>query len=198
MGATACQVSRHNRDQQLSEFPPRLIRRIEKPGHSRTYRNGERRGIGNAGVDCNVDPYTDRSCGCFCPAGLCAEGHHIWDDFTDPKSGWPNSLEFGNYYIGYHEPNDYHVEVHVPNDRAVVAVPKRTLGDFTMETEVQADPNDTAKAGNFRYGLVFRRSGNQYYAFVVSLPRAKTWHVLKSSRAVWSSSRRAAATQSRA
>ncbi len=102
------------------------------------------------------------------------------DDFTDPKSGWPNSLEFGNYYIGYHEPNDYHVEVHVPNDRAVVAVPKRTFGDFTMETEVQADPNNTAKAGNFRYGLVFRRSGNQYYAFVVS-PRAKTWHVLKSS-----------------
>ncbi len=119
------------------------------------------------------------------------------DDFTDPKSGWPNSLKFGRLLIGYHEPNDYHVEVHVPNDRAVVAVPKRTFGDFTMETEVQADANAT-KAGNFRYGLVFRRSGNQYYAFVVSPSRAKTWHVLKSSRAVWSSSRRAAATQSRA
>ena len=102
------------------------------------------------------------------------------DDFTDPKSGWPNSLEFGNYYIGYHEPNHYHVEVHVPNDRAVVPVPKQTFGDFTMETKVQADPNNTAKAGDFRYGLVFRRSGNQYYAFVVS-PRTKTWYVLKSS-----------------
>jgi len=102
------------------------------------------------------------------------------DDFTDPTSGWPNNLEFGNYYISYHEPNRYNVEVHVPDDRAVVAVPKRSFDDFTMETQVQADLNNTAKTGNFRYGLVFRRSGNQYYAFVVS-PRTKTWYVLKSS-----------------
>ena len=104
------------------------------------------------------------------------------DDFTNPASGWPNNLEYGNYYFGYHEPNHYHVEVHAPNDRAVVAVPKRTFGDFTLETQVQAEPNNTAKAGNFRYGVVFRRSGNQYYAFVVS-PRTKTWYVLKSSPA---------------
>ena len=102
------------------------------------------------------------------------------DDFTDPKSGWPNNLEFGNYYIGYHEPNHYHVEVHVPHDRAVVAVPKRSFTDFTMESKVVVAPNNTAKTGDFRYGLVFRRSGNQYYAFVVS-PRTKSWSVLKSS-----------------
>ena len=102
------------------------------------------------------------------------------DDFTDPKSGWPNNLEFGNYYIGYHEPNHYHVEVHVPHDRAVVAVPKRSFTDFTMESKVLVAPNNTAKTGDFRYGLVFRRSGNQYYAFVVS-PRTKSWSVLKSS-----------------
>ncbi len=59
-------------------------------------------------------------------------------------------------------------------------MPKQTFGDFTMETKVWADPNNTAKTGDFRYGLVFRRSGNQYYAFVVS-PRTKTWYVLKSS-----------------
>ena len=102
------------------------------------------------------------------------------DDFTDPKSGWPNNLEFGNYYIGYHEPNHYHVEVHVPHDSAVVAVPKRSFTDFTMESKVLVAPNNTAKTGDFRYGLVFRRSGNQYYAFVVS-PRTKSWSVLKSS-----------------
>ena len=92
----------------------------------------------------------------------------FWDDFTDPKSGWPNNLEFGNYYIGYHEPNHYHVEVHVPHDSAVVAVPKRSFTDFTMESKVVVAPNNTAKTGDFRYGLVYRRSGNQYYAFVVS------------------------------
>jgi hypothetical protein len=116
------------------------------------------------------------------PAGQAlAQGGVLYqDDFTDPKSGWPNNLEFGNYYIGYHEPNHYHVEVHVPHDRAVVAVPKRSFTDFTMESKVMVAPNNTAKTGDFRYGLVFRRSGNQYYAFVVS-PRTKSWYVLKSS-----------------
>ncbi len=59
-------------------------------------------------------------------------------------------------------------------------MPKQTFADFTMETKVRTDPNNTAKTGDFRYGLVFRRSGNQYYAFVVS-PRTKSWYVLKSS-----------------
>ena len=102
------------------------------------------------------------------------------DDFTDLGSGWPDNIEFDNYYIGYHEPNHYHVEVHMPHDRAVVAVPKQTFTDFTMEAQVGVEPNNTAKTGDFRYGLVFRRSGNQYYAFVVS-PRTKGWYVLKSS-----------------
>ncbi|MGH2593344.1 MAG: formylglycine-generating enzyme family protein, partial [Anaerolineae bacterium] len=35
-------------------------------------------------------------------------------------------------------------------------------------------------SGDFRYGLAFRRSGNQYYAFTIS-PRAHTWQVIKSS-----------------
>jgi hypothetical protein len=83
-------------------------------------------------------------------AAVAPKGIIYRDDFTDPKSGWPNSLEFGNYYIGYHEPNHYHVEVHVPNDRAVVAVPKQTFGDFTVETKVLTDPNNTAKTGDFR------------------------------------------------
>ena len=104
----------------------------------------------------------------------------IRDDFTDLGSGWPDNIEFDNYYIGYHEPNHYHVEVHMPHDRAVVAVPKQTFTDFTMEAQVGVEPNNTAKTGDFRYGLVFRRSGNQYYAFVVS-PRTKGWYVLKSS-----------------
>ena len=38
----------------------------------------------------------------------------------------------------------------------------------------------TAATGDFRYGLAFRRSGDQYYAFTIS-PRTKKWFVLKSS-----------------
>jgi hypothetical protein len=102
------------------------------------------------------------------------------DDFTDTGSGWPDNLEFGNYNIGYHEPNHYHVDVHTPHDRALVAAPQRGFSDFTVEVQVQAEPNNTAKAGDFRYGLFFRRSGNEYYAFAVS-PRTGTWYALKSS-----------------
>jgi hypothetical protein len=102
------------------------------------------------------------------------------DDFTKPDSGWPDNLEFGNYNIGYHEPNHYHVDVHTPRDRALVAVPRRSFSDGTIEVQVQAEPNNTAKTGDFRYGLFFRRSGNEYYAFAVS-PRTSTWYALKSS-----------------
>jgi hypothetical protein len=49
-----------------------------------------------------------------------------------------------------------------------------------VESQAFPDPNNTAQTGDFRYGLFFRREGNQYYAFVVS-PRTKTWYVLKSS-----------------
>jgi hypothetical protein len=102
------------------------------------------------------------------------------DDFTDPGSGWQDNLEFGSYYIGYHEPDYYHVEVHTPYDRALVAVPEQRFDDFTVDSQAFPDPNNTAPTGDFRYGLFFRRSGNRYYAFVVS-PRTKTWYVLKSS-----------------
>ena len=101
------------------------------------------------------------------------------DDFTDPKSGW-SELQVDNYYIGYHEPNHYHVEVHAPHDREIVPVPQGSFGDLTVETKVLVSSSNTAPTGDFRYGLVFRRSGNQYYAFAIS-PRTKTWYVFKSS-----------------
>jgi hypothetical protein len=102
------------------------------------------------------------------------------DDFTDPNSGWPNALKFDNYYIGYHEPDHYHVEVHTPRDRAMVTAPKQHFGDFTVEVHALVEPNNTAKDGDFRYGLVLRRAGSRFYAFTVS-PRTGTWAVLKNS-----------------
>ena len=102
------------------------------------------------------------------------------DDFTDPNSGW-KTQEFDNYFIGYHEPSYYHVEVHNPKDSALVPLPeKKSFGDFTVETKVLTSANNTAKTGDFRYGLAFRRSGNQYYVFAIS-PSTKKWYVLKIS-----------------
>ena len=67
-----------------------------------------------------------------------------------------------------------------PHDKAIVAVPKQAFDDFTAEVKVFVDPNNTNPSGDFRYGLVFRRAGSQYYAFVIS-PRTRTWSVLKAS-----------------
>jgi hypothetical protein len=102
------------------------------------------------------------------------------DDFRDPGSGWPNALVFDNYYVGYHEPEYYHVEVHARDDRAVAVLPGATFGDMTVETEAFADEANTAPAGDFRFGLVVRREGRNYYAFAVS-PRTQMWYVLKST-----------------
>jgi hypothetical protein len=86
------------------------------------------------------------------------------DDFTNPASGWPNAVTYDNYFIGYHEPTYYHVDIHVPHDRALVALPKKTFTDSTIETKTFTEPNNTSASGDFRYGLFFRRTGNQYYA----------------------------------
>lgn len=113
------------------------------------------------------------------PSSQSVSPYHT-DDFTDITSGWPNELEFDNYYIGYHEPDWYHVEVHEQNDSAVVVLPGQSLDDFTVEAEVEVSVDNTAASGDFRYGLAVRRSGNRYYAFTIS-PRTKRWYVLKSS-----------------
>jgi len=108
------------------------------------------------------------------------EGVLYEDDFSNITSGWPNELEFDNYYIGYHEPDFYHVEVHEPNDSAVVVIPGESFDDLTVEAEVLVSEANTDPSGNFRYGLVVRRSGNRYYAFTIS-PRTQSWYVLKST-----------------
>jgi len=102
------------------------------------------------------------------------------DDFTNPATGWPED-KFDNYFVGYHEPEYYHVEVNGTNYKTTVFEPSRqSLTDFTAELKVFTASSKTSPEGDFRYGLAFRRSGDQYYAFTVS-PRSKKWYVLKSS-----------------
>ena len=102
------------------------------------------------------------------------------DSFTNPSTSWPER-KFDNYFIGYHEPEYYHIEITGPSYKTTVFEPqKRSFNDFTVELDVLTAAAKTATEGDFRYGLAFRRSGDQYYAFTIS-PRTKKWYVLKSS-----------------
>ncbi|MGZ9235571.1 MAG: hypothetical protein ACXW4E_08605, partial [Anaerolineales bacterium] len=104
----------------------------------------------------------------------------FYDDFTDPSTGWPED-KFDNYFVGYHEPEYYHVEITGTHYKTTVYEPeKESFEDFTVDLQVLTAAAKTAPEGDFRYGLAFRRSGDQYYAFTVS-PRTKKWFVLKSS-----------------
>lgn len=102
------------------------------------------------------------------------------DDFTNPNTGWSEE-KFDNYFIGYHEPEYYHVEIESPNSKTTVFEPgKQVYGDATLKLKVLTVSAKTDPNGDFRYGLVFRRSGDQYYAFTIS-PRTKKWYILKST-----------------
>ena len=105
------------------------------------------------------------------------------DSFTNPATGWA-AAEFDNYFIGYHEPEYYHVEIKSPHLKApVVGIPdaeSHNFPDATIELQVQTVSGRTATDGDYRYGLVFRRSGDNFYAFTIS-PTNKKWEVFKSS-----------------
>jgi hypothetical protein len=102
------------------------------------------------------------------------------DDFTDPATSWPEE-KFDNFFIGYHEPEYYHVEILSPNYKTTVFEPgKKSFGDVTIEVKAFTAASRTAESGDFSFGPVFRRSGDQYYAFTIS-QRTKKWYVLKST-----------------
>ncbi|MBC7875807.1 MAG: SH3 domain-containing protein [Anaerolineales bacterium] len=102
------------------------------------------------------------------------------DDFTNPATGW-SAATFDNYFIGYHEPEYYHIEIKSPNSKSTVFEPgQQIFGDATVELKAFTNSTKTDPNGDFRFGLVFRRSGDQYYAFTIS-PRSKAWYLLKST-----------------
>src|SRR5205085_9227374 len=103
------------------------------------------------------------------------------DDFTNPATGWSED-KFDNYFIGYHEPEYYHIEITSPNSKTTVFEPqKQNFDNATVELKVLTNSTKTAATGDFRYGLAFRRSGDQYYAFIIS-PLTNQWLALKTRR----------------
>jgi hypothetical protein len=105
----------------------------------------------------------------------------LYDDvFTNPATGWPEKT-FDNYFIGYHEPEYYHVAITGTIYKTTVFIPDKPIfSDATIESNAFVFASKTAETGDYRYGLVFRRSGDQYYAFTVS-QRTKRWAILKST-----------------
>ncbi|MBP8000213.1 MAG: SUMF1/EgtB/PvdO family nonheme iron enzyme [Chloroflexi bacterium] len=97
------------------------------------------------------------------------------DDFTNLESGWPtNTTENG--LIGYHAPDDYHIEVFVP-DAVTTVFRNPSQNDYTLEVKVRVDHTDTPN-DKFRYGVAFRRQGDNFYAFTLS-PLSGEWQVFR-------------------
>jgi ferric-dicitrate binding protein FerR (iron transport regulator) len=100
------------------------------------------------------------------------------DEFTNPSSGWSKE-KIDNYSVGYSGGEYYNVEILNPNFKYPVFVPKKPKYD-DVNIDLKVLTKKAAHDGDFHYGLVFRRSGDQYYAFTIS-PRTKKWFVLKST-----------------
>jgi formylglycine-generating enzyme required for sulfatase activity/tRNA A-37 threonylcarbamoyl transferase component Bud32 len=136
--------------------------------------------IATAGMRCAADQVRGAAAASESPPPVpLPKGVLFQDEFTDPNSGWPEG-EQGTHRFGYHPAAFYHLEVSAPNDHLTI-FRELNFADFTAETEALVDHTNTSN-GNFRYGLAFRRSGDQYYAFTIS-PRTQTWQVFKASSA---------------
>jgi hypothetical protein len=99
------------------------------------------------------------------------------DDFRNPSSGWlEEKLE--KSFTGYQGPEYYHVDVTSADFSTSVYVSNETVyEDVTIELKAFTE---TAAAGDYRYGIIFRRAKDSFYAFVIS-PNTRKWYVLKSS-----------------
>lgn len=103
----------------------------------------------------------------------------IYDDFSDIQSGWLNArAPIGPYFYGYHPTDFYHVQVAEANSclRVFQDLP---IDNFVADVQIFISSTDT-ESGDFRYGIMARQDGNNFYAFTVS-PRTQTWQALKSS-----------------
>jgi formylglycine-generating enzyme required for sulfatase activity len=121
----------------------------------------------NAGIRCaaeQVDPVPD--------ALLLMQ-----DDFADLNSGWFQAgSPVGPYFYGYHPTDFYHVQVSEAED-CLTVYEEENFDNFMAEIDIFIAATNT-EVGRFRYGLLIRDNGSEFYAFTIS-PRNQTWQVLK-------------------
>jgi hypothetical protein len=119
-----------------------------------------------------------------CPVtadGLPLNAHILYrDEFTSPASGWEQG-KIDNFMVRYVRssgPRYYQVQIQGPEDQYLAFVPdERDYEDVNVDVKTFTQ---AGSGGDFRYGVVFRRSGDQYYAFAIS-PSTETWYFIKSS-----------------
>jgi len=99
------------------------------------------------------------------------------DSFTNPTSGWDQG-KIDNYMTGYSEQDYYQIQIQKANEKILVSEPQKTAYE-DMNADIKVFTK-LASSGDFRYGLLFRRLENRYYAFAIS-PRTKHWYFLKTS-----------------
>jgi hypothetical protein len=102
------------------------------------------------------------------------------DEFSSAFRGWEQG-QFGPFTVGYIRSSGaryYQVQAQGTEDRYLAFVPnEREYEDVNVEIKTRSE---SQSSGDFRYGMVLRRSGEEYYAFVVS-PLTQAWYFLKSS-----------------
>ena len=103
------------------------------------------------------------------------------DDFTSPDTGW--AIGSGDN-PGYHTPDWYHLEALSSGPLVLLGTEgNNNRGDLSIVTEVFLSTAQTINDGDFRYGLVARKSDDQsYYAFMIS-PNDRSWSVVKQTPA---------------
>ena len=102
------------------------------------------------------------------------------DEFTRPTRGWEQGEidQFALRYVRYEGGRYYQVHVQGPQAQHLAFVPnRRAYEDVNIDIKTRVE---STGSGAFRYGVVFRRSGDEYYAFVIA-PLTQTWYFLKSS-----------------
>ena len=102
------------------------------------------------------------------------------DEFSRTSQGWEQG-QFGPFtagYVRYDGGRYYQVHAQGPEELFLASVPRESgYEDVNIDIKTRTE---SVSEGDFRYGVVLRRSGDQYYAFAVS-PVTKAWYFLKSS-----------------
>ena len=116
-----------------------------------------------------------------CPltaAGLPSEARILYQDqFINPFSGWAKG-KIDTFIVRYAGLRHYRVQAQNPDAQYLAFAPnEQVYGDVNIDVRAIAGAETI---GDFRYGMIFRRSGEDYYAFIVS-PVNQAWYFLKSS-----------------